>query len=139
MEQQQAERERPVSVKRAGLVGVTGYTGMELVRILATHPLIRLTRVTSRKRAGASLASVYPSLQGFSIGELTITEPSVAALAASCDVVFLAVPHGAAMTLGAQLVRSGCKVVDLSADFRIRDRETYEAWYNVKHTEPGAL
>jgi N-acetyl-gamma-glutamyl-phosphate reductase, common form len=137
--EQQIERERPASLRRAGLVGVTGYTGMELARLLATHPYIRLTRVTSRKKAGASLASVYPSLQGFSIGELTITEPSISDLAASCDIVFLAVPHGAAMTLAAQLIRAGCKVVDLSADFRLRDREVYESWYHVKHSEPGVL
>ena len=127
------------SAVRAGLVGVTGYTGMELVRLVEGHPCMRLTRVTSRKEAGKPLAAVYPFLQGLPSGDLTISEPDLADLAAACDVVFLAIPHGAAMTTGAELARRGCKVVDLSADFRIRDKAVYEAWYKVEHTESGAL
>lgn len=133
------EDQRRVRGIRAGLVGVTGYTGMELVRLLEGHPAMRLCRVTSRKRAGLSLAEVYPFLQGMESGALTVSEPDPADLAAACDVVFLAIPHGAAMTMGADLVRRGCKVVDLSADYRLRDAAVYEAWYKVAHTEPQAL
>ena len=131
------ESSRPVI--RAGLVGVTGYTGMELVRLIEGHPLMQLVRVTSRKEAGASLETVYPFLQGLESGRLTVTAPDPADLASACDVVFLAIPHGAAMTLGAELARKGLKVVDLSADFRIRDKNIYEQWYKVEHTEPEAL
>ena len=124
---------------RVGLVGVTGYTGMELVRLLEGHPHMELTRVTSRKEAGQRLTSIYPFLQGLRTGEIVITEPEAADLAAACDIVFLAIPHGAAMTMGAELVRAGCKVVDLSADFRLRDASVYARWYKVEHTEPAAL
>ena len=124
---------------RAGLVGVTGYTGMELVRLVEGHPAMRLVQVTSRKEAGRRLRDLYPFAQGFSSGELCVTEPDAEALAAQCDVVFLAIPHGAAMTMGAELVRKGCKVVDLSADFRLRDKSVFESWYKVEHTEAAAL
>lgn len=124
---------------QVGLVGVTGYTGMELVRLVEGHPAFHLARVTSRKEAGRPLRDIYPFLQGFPGGDLTITTPEVADLAAACDIVFLAIPHGAAMTMAAELVRAGCKVVDLSADFRLRDSSIYEQWYNVPHTEALAL
>ena len=127
------------TVLRAGLVGVTGYTGMELLRLIEGHPRMRLVCATSRKEAGARLEALYPFLRGFESGTLTVSAPDPDALAASCDVVFLAIPHGAAMTLGAALVRKGLKVVDLSADFRLRDKDTYEQWYKVEHSEPEAL
>ena len=127
------------TVVRAGLVGVTGYTGMELVRLLENHPNMELIRVTSRQEAGMPLAAIYPFLQGLRTGETLITEPDADDLAAACDIVFLAVPHGPAMTIGAELLRKGCKVVDLSADYRLRDKRMYEQWYKVAHTEPAAL
>ena len=129
----------PPSPVRVGLVGVTGYTGMELVRLLEGHPAMKLTRVTSRKEAGVPLMDIYPFLQGLSTGDLFIAEPDPAELAASCDIVFLAIPHGTAMTMGAELLRKGCKVVDLSADYRLRDRNVYEQWYKIGHSEPEAL
>jgi N-acetyl-gamma-glutamyl-phosphate reductase len=131
--------ERQAPAIRAGLVGVTGYTGMELTRILAGHPFIGLKRATSRSQAGAALCDIYPFLLGLEIGDLIISEPDPDDLAKSCDIVFLAIPHGAAMTLGAELLRKGCMVVDLSADFRLRDMAVYESWYGVAHTEPKAL
>jgi N-acetyl-gamma-glutamyl-phosphate reductase (EC 1.2.1.38) len=79
-------------VKRVGLVGVTGYTGMELTRILLGHPGLRLTQVTSRKEAGQPLQKIYPFLQGTELGGLEITAPDSKFLAANCDLVFLAVP-----------------------------------------------
>lgn len=118
---------------RAGLVGVTGYTGMELARILASHPQMRLTAATSRQDAGKRLDSIYPFLQGLPGADVILIEPDAAELARLCDVVFLAVPHGVAMEIGAELYDAGVKVVDLSADFRLRDADVYEAWYK-NHT-----
>ncbi len=123
---------------RAGLVGVTGYTGMELARILACHPEIRLAAATSRQDAGKKLSSLYPFLLGLPGADLVISEPDAAELAAHCDIVFLAVPHGVAMEIGAELFDAGVKVIDLSADFRIRDAEVYEAWYRP-HTRKEHL
>ena len=126
-------------VKRVGLVGVTGYTGMELTRILLGHPGLRLTQVTSRKEAGQPLQKIYPFLQGTELGGLEITAPDSRFLAANCDLVFLAVPHGTAMEMAAELRELGARVVDLSADFRLRDREVYESWYQVAHTRSALL
>lgn len=126
-------------MKRVGLVGVTGYTGMELIRVLLGHPGMQLTRVTSRKEAGQALREIYPFLQGTNAGELRITAPDSAQLAADCDLVFLAVPHGTAMEMAGELREKGVRVVDLSADFRLRSRETYESWYKQKHTRSELL
>jgi N-acetyl-gamma-glutamyl-phosphate reductase len=125
--------------KRVGLVGVTGYTGMELTRVLLGHPDLRLTQVTSRKEAGQPLQKIYPFLQGTDLGELVITAPDSAFLAEHCDLIFLAVPHGTAMEMAAELREKGARVVDLSADFRLRDQEVYESWYQVPHTRPALL
>jgi len=126
-----------------GLVGVTGYTGMELARILAGHPALTLVRATSRSEAGKTLASLYPFLAGpgdlGTMGALTITQPDPADLAASCRLVFLAVPHKTAQEIAAKLIALGVKVVDLSADFRLRDKDTYEKWYATPHTQPELL
>ncbi len=123
---------------KAGLVGVTGYTGMELARILASHPSIKLNAATSRQDAGRRLDEVYPFLQGLPGAEVTLMEPDTNVLAKTCDVVFLAVPHGVAMETGADLYDAGARVVDLSADFRLRDAQTYEAWYK-EHTRKAYL
>ncbi|ACS81011.1 N-acetyl-gamma-glutamyl-phosphate reductase [Maridesulfovibrio salexigens] len=128
-----------MSAVPVGLVGVTGYTGMELTRILSNHDGMKLVRVTSRAEAGKKLADIYPFLNGMELGGLEITAPEVEDLAEACDLVFLAVPHKTAMNIGGQLYDKGIKVVDLSADFRIRDRETYEAWYKVDHTREDLL
>jgi len=125
--------------KRVGLVGVTGYTGMELTRILLGHPGMRLTQVTSRKEAGQPLCNIYPFLQGTELGSLEITAPDSTFLAENCDLVFLAVPHGTAMEMAAELRAKGARVVDLSADFRLRDQAVYESWYNVSHTRASLL
>ncbi len=122
-----------------GLVGVTGYTGMELARLLQTHPHFSLVRATSRAEAGKRLDSVYPFLQGLSLGKLSITQPDPDDLAAACELVFLAVPHGAAMDTAAVLHAKGLKVVDLSADFRLRDPAIYQHWYGLSHRAEGLL
>ncbi len=124
---------------RAGLVGVTGYTGMELARILAGHPAMRLTAATSRQEAGRRLDDIYPFLRGLPGGDVVLSEPEPETLAAACDVVFLAVPHGVAMEMGAALYDAGTRVVDLSADFRLRDTDVFETWYHTVHTRPEHL
>lgn len=124
---------------RAGLVGVTGYTGMELARIIATHPQIELAAATSRTDAGKKLATIYPFLQGYSLADLVLIEPDADKIAAACEIAFLAVPHGAAMEMAAALRARGLKVIDLSADFRLRDKTTYTEWYNVEHTQLEVL
>ncbi|WP_207260467.1 N-acetyl-gamma-glutamyl-phosphate reductase [Desulfovibrio sp. Huiquan2017] len=124
---------------KAGLVGVTGYTGMELARLMVHHSSMELVRATSRSEAGKKLADVYPFLNRLPLGELVITQPDAADLAEECDVVFLAVPHKTAMEIAAELLEAGVKVVDLSADFRINDKAVYEAWYQVEHTRADLL
>ena len=124
---------------RAGLVGVTGYTGMELTRLLENHPVITLTHVTSRAEAGKRLDEVYPFLQGLRTGGLIISAPDPELLAKECDMVFLAVPHGAAMEMAAALRAKDLKVVDLSADYRLRDTAVFAQWYKGEHNQPKVL
>ncbi|ADU62003.1 MAG: N-acetyl-gamma-glutamyl-phosphate reductase [Pseudodesulfovibrio sp.] len=124
---------------KAGLVGVTGYTGMELARLMVHHSSMELVRVTSRAEAGKRLADIYPFLHRLPLGELVITRPDAADLAEECDVVFLAVPHKTAMEIAAELLELGVKVVDLSADFRLNDKAVYEQWYDTEHTRAGLL
>lgn len=116
-----------------GLVGVAGYTGMEMCRLLAGHPGLRLVRATSRSEAGKRLSDVLPHLVGTKLAELTITAPDVDDLAGSCALVFLAVPHGTAMDMGGALLDKGVRVVDLSADFRLTDPQVYAQWYGLEH------
>jgi N-acetyl-gamma-glutamyl-phosphate reductase len=122
-----------------GLVGVTGYTGMELARLLTQHAAFRLVRATSRSEAGKALGELYPFLLGHDIADLTVAEPDVQDLASACELVFLAVPHGAAMEFAGALRRDGVKVVDLSADFRLRDPAVYAQWYGLEHRERDLL
>lgn len=126
-----------------GLVGVTGYTGMELTRVLAGHPGLRLARATSRSEAGKKLSTLYPFLAGpgalGEMGGLTVTQPDPDDIAGACKLAFLAVPHKTAQEIAAALVERGVKVVDLSADFRLRDKATYEKWYATPHTQAGLL
>lgn len=124
---------------RAGIVGVTGYAGMELARLLATHPSLTLGAATSRSEAGQTLGDLLPQLRGFPEAELVVTEPDPAHLAATCDVVFLAVPHKAAMAVVPELLAAGLVVVDLSADFRLQDASVYEQWYATTHTATELL
>ena len=124
---------------KAGLVGVTGYTGMELARLLAWHEHIELVRATSRSEDGKTLADLFPGLAATPLGGLVVTKPVAADLAAACDVVFLAVPHGTAMDIAAELVALGVRVVDLSADFRIRDAGIYAQWYGLEHRHPALI
>ena len=118
---------------KAGIVGGTGYTGVELMRLLAQHPDVQVVTVTSRKDAGTPVAEMFPSLRGRV--SLVFAEPEQAALA-KCDVVFFATPNGVAMTEARALLDAGARIVDLSADFRIQDIEEWERWYKVRHASP---
>ncbi len=118
---------------KIGIVGGTGYTGVELLRILARHPQAKLAAITSRKETGMPVAEMFPSLRG-SV-DLKFSDPKEAGLA-SCDVVFFATPNGIAMTEAQALLSAGVKVIDLAADFRIKDIAVWEKWYGMTHACP---
>jgi N-acetyl-gamma-glutamyl-phosphate reductase len=122
-----------------GLVGVAGYTGMELCRLLAAHPEMELVRATSRSESGRRLDQVLPHLAGTDLAELVVTPPDTDDLARACKLVFLAVPHGTAMNMAAELLQKGVRVVDLSADFRLHDPQVYAKWYNLEHGHADLL
>ena len=118
---------------KAGIVGGTGYTGVELLRLLCQHPHCDLRAITSRKEAGMPVADMFPNLRGRV--DLRFTEPAAAGLE-QCDVVFFATPNGVAMQEARALVDAGVRVIDLAADFRIRDVALWEHWYKMKHACP---
>ena len=118
---------------KVGIVGGTGYTGVELLRLLAQHPHCELRAITSRKEAGMAVAEMFPNLRGHV--DLKFIEPAAAGLE-KCDVVFFATPNGVAMQEARALVDAGVRIVDLAADFRIRDVALWEQWYKMKHACP---
>ena len=118
---------------KAGIVGGTGYTGVELLRLLAAHDQVELVAITSRSEAGTRVDELFPSLRG--VYDLSFTVPDAAVLA-SCDVVFFATPHGVAQGMLAELDLGQTRVIDLSADFRIRDIPLWEEWYGQPHGCP---
>lgn len=123
---------------KVGIVGASGYSGEVLVKLLLAHPRVTLAVVTSRSQAGKRLSAVIPAVRGADRG-LVFTDSDAAALAASdVDLLFLALPHGAAATYARVLVAAGKRVIDLSADFRIADLATYERYYG-KHHAPELL
>lgn len=115
---------------KAGIVGGTGYTGVELLRLLVAHNDVELSVITSRSEAGQSVSSLYPNLRGHV--DICFSEPDPAALA-NCDVVFFATPNGTAMKMTPQLIEAGVKVIDLAADFRLKDPEVWQHWYGMEH------
>lgn len=118
---------------KVGVVGGTGYTGVELLRLLAQHPSVCLTAITSRGEAGLPVADMYPSLRGRV--SLKFVDPVDAPLD-QCDLVFFATPNGIAMRQAASLLRQGVRVIDLAADFRIKDVAEWEKWYGMAHAAP---
>src|SRR2546426_457034 len=116
---------------KVGIVGGTGYTGVELLRILAQHPQAELRAITSRKEAGSAVSAMFPSLRRHV--DLAFSTPDAKSLA-GCDVVFFATPHGVAMSEARALLDAGMKVIDLSADFRLQDAAEFERVYKMKHT-----
>lgn len=121
---------------KIGIVGGTGYTGVELLRLLARHPQAELTAITSRKEAGTAVADMFPSLRR--AVSLRFSTPEDARLD-QCDVVFFATPHGVAMDMGPQLVKAGVRIIDLAADFRLKDTALFEKWYKMPHAAPDLL
>ena len=121
---------------KAGIVGGTGYTGVELLRLLAQHPRVEMTVITSRSEAGMPVADMFPNLRG-RVG-LKFTEPSRDALSA-CDVVFFATPNGVAMNEARALYDAGVRLIDIAADFRIKDVALWERWYKMKHACPDLV
>jgi N-acetyl-gamma-glutamyl-phosphate reductase len=121
---------------KAGIVGGTGYTGVELLRLLAQHPDVELTAITSRKEAGMPVAEMFPSLRGRV--SLAFSTPDEAPLK-SCDVVFFATPNGVAMQQTRELLDAGVKVIDLAADFRIQDVAEWSKWYGMEHACPDLV
>jgi len=121
---------------KVGIVGGTGYTGVELLRLLAQHPEADVRAITSRKDAGTRVADLFPSLRGRY--DLAFVDPAEAALE-RCDVVFFATPHGVAMAQARTLVGAGARIIDLAADFRLKDPALFEKWYKLPHACPDLL
>lgn len=123
-----------------GIVGGTGYTGVELLRILSRHPQVSVKFLTSRSEAGKSVSEIFPSLRGVcEVAFSDMTDETMAQMGDECDVVFFATPHGVAMTHTPALVAKGVKVIDLGADFRLQSLAEFEQWYGMAHTCPDVL
>lgn len=118
---------------KVGIVGGTGYTGVELLRLLVQHPEVELSAITSRGEAGSPVADMFPSLRG-SV-DLKFSDPKDAPLE-DCDLVFFATPNGIAMQQASHLLDAGVRIIDLAADFRIQNVAEWEKWYGMKHTSP---
>jgi N-acetyl-gamma-glutamyl-phosphate reductase len=121
---------------RVGVVGGTGYTGVELLRLLLRHPGVTLVAITSRAEAGVRVADLFPNLRGRT--ELAFSVPDPAALTA-CDLVYFATPNGTAMAMARALLGAGVRIIDLAADFRLRDPALWERWYGMPHAAPELL
>jgi len=118
---------------KIGIVGGTGYTGVELLRLLAVHPEADLRCITSRGEAGQSVSDLFPSLRGYV--NVQFSDPAQSDLH-SCDLVFFATPNGIAMQQARDLLAAGVRLIDLAADFRIRDIAEWEKWYGMSHACP---
>lgn len=121
---------------KVGIVGGTGYTGVELLRLLVQHPEVSIQAVTSRSEAGMPVAQMFPNLRGHV--SVPFTDPSLENLA-SCDVLFFATPNGTAMKSVPQLLQAGVKIIDLAADFRLKNAAVWEKWYGMPHACPEYL
>jgi N-acetyl-gamma-glutamyl-phosphate reductase len=121
---------------KVGIVGGTGYTGVELLRLLSQHPNVQLTAITSRKEDGMPVCDMFPNLRGRV--DLRFQTPESAGLE-NCDVVFFATPHGVAMSQAEGLLKHGVRIIDLAADFRLQDTQAFEQWYKMPHACPQIL
>ncbi len=119
-----------------GVVGGTGYTGVELLRLLVMHPQVNLKYVTSRSESGRKVADLFPNLRGFS--DVCFTEPGIDTLA-QCDLVFFATPNGTAMKMVPALLEKGVRIIDLAADFRLQNTDLWQQWYGMPHSCPDVL
>jgi len=120
-------------VKKIGIVGATGYTGVELLRLLSVHPQVEINYVTSRSNVGSRVDAMFPNLRNFV--DLEFSDPSSEALT-ECDLVFFATPNGVAMKHTESLLKAGVKVIDLAADFRIKNIDVWSHWYGMTHACP---
>jgi len=123
--------------RRVAIAGASGYTGAELLRLLVQHPGAEVVALTAETHADQPISRVFPSLAGFM--DLTCRRLDPATLAADAEFIFLALPHKASMVVGADLVRRGARVLDLSADFRLKDPAAYPRWYGFEHAAPALL
>ncbi len=122
---------------KIAIVGANGYTGGEMVRLLAAHPSVELVALTSRQFAGKNVTDVFPALRG--ILDMPLVELDADDIGGKCDAAFLAIPHAQAMPIVADLIKKGTRVVDYSADFRLKDPQLYKKWYKAEHTELSLL
>ncbi len=121
---------------KVGVVGGTGYTGVELLRLLAMHPDVELQVITSRSEKGTCVSDMFPNLRGHV--DQKFSDPDVKTLS-QCDLVFFATPNGVAMRMVPELLSHGVKIIDLAADFRLKSAEEWEHWYGVPHACPELL
>lgn len=121
---------------KVGIVGGTGYTGVELLRLLALHPHAKLVAITSRSQKGMHVGEMFPNLRGHL--DLEFTDPEIEQLAL-CDLVFFATPNGTAMTMVPELLKAGTRVIDLAADFRLKKQAEWNQWYSMEHACPELL
>lgn len=121
---------------KVGVVGGTGYTGVELLRLLVNHPDVELRVITSRSESGRKVAELFPNLRGFTDIEFTVPD---AGELEQCELVFFATPNGTAMTMVPRLLEAGVRVIDLAADFRLADAAVWEQWYGMPHACPEFL
>jgi len=129
-----------MKTKKVAVIGASGYSGEELVRLLLNHPQVELVAVTSRQNAGQTLAHVFPKFASHPKSKtLRFSEPKADLLAKQADVVFLALPHGVAAEYAVPLLEAGCEVIDLSADFRLKSAEIYQDFYGHDHPAPDLL
>src|SRR5436309_10008181 len=127
-------------MKKAAIVGASGYSGEELVRLLLAHPQAELCAVTSRQYAGQTVAQIFPKFAHYPrASALRFSEPNCELLARQAEVVFLALPHGVAAEYAAPLLQLGCQVIDLSADFRLKSTEVYSEFYGHEHPAPELM
>jgi LysW-gamma-L-alpha-aminoadipyl-6-phosphate/LysW-L-glutamyl-5-phosphate reductase len=122
---------------RIGIIGGSGYVGGELLRLLLLHPQVEVTMVTSRQSAGEYIFNSHPNLRGLT--QLKFVPQDIAELQKNCDLVFTATPHGGSVNLVPNLLEAGLKVIDMSADFRLKNPVDYETWYGWKHAHPELL
>ena len=127
-------------MKKVAIIGASGYSGEELVRLLLQHPHVELTTVTSRQYAGQTVAQVFPKFAHHpGATTLRFTEPDAASLAKQTETIFLALPHGVAAEYAVPLLQLGCQVIDLSADFRVKSAAVYKEFYAHDHPAPELL
>lgn len=122
---------------KVSIIGATGYTGEELLRLLSRHPAVEITHITSESHTGTPISDIYPHLTRFQ-GKKLESLQQLDSIAVDSDAVFIGLPHGHAMAVGKQLAGTGVKIIDLGADYRFRDPAVYEQWYKVPHTHPEA-